>query len=292
MTNQAARGSSRALVLGGGGVTGIAWEIGVLAGLAASGIDLGLADAVIGTSAGSFVGAAVASGYDLESLASAQSAPETEEISATASPETVTAWFHAFAAGDAEGVGAAFGLIAKANPEPVPTELRRQVVERRLVTETWPQSLRVTAVDADSGILHVFDHRSGVSLVDAVTASGAVPGVWPLARFKGRSWIDGGMVSSANARLADGYRRVIVLAPMPAGYGAIPGVEADVATMRTDARVILVTPDEGSIQAIGPNPYDASRRAPAASAGRTQGVRMATEAEDVWYPSASGPKTP
>jgi len=47
----------RALVLAGGGVTGIAWESGVLAGLSAGGIDMRNWDLVVGTSAGAFVGA-------------------------------------------------------------------------------------------------------------------------------------------------------------------------------------------------------------------------------------------
>jgi predicted acylesterase/phospholipase RssA len=38
------------LVLGGGGITGIAWELGMLAGLAEHGIDLRDADLVVGTS--------------------------------------------------------------------------------------------------------------------------------------------------------------------------------------------------------------------------------------------------
>jgi NTE family protein len=282
MTGQGRPGPSRALVLGGGGVTGIAWEIGVLAGLAASGVDLTKANAVIGTSAGSFVGAAVACGYDLEALAAAQSQPETDEITVAASPETIAAWFSAFGAGDATRVGAAFGEIAKANPEPVSIQVRRNVVEGRLVTTEWPDTLRVTAVDADTGVLHVFDHTSGVALVDAVAASGAVPGVWPLVRIDGRSWIDGGMVSSANARLADGYERVIVLAPMPTGYGAIPGVEDDVAAMQDQASVCFLSPDEESVLAIGPNPYDPDRRGPAAGAGRLQGVRMAPTVEAMW----------
>ena len=42
----------RALVLSGGGVTGIAWETGLIAGLAGLGIDLAAADVIIGTSAG------------------------------------------------------------------------------------------------------------------------------------------------------------------------------------------------------------------------------------------------
>jgi NTE family protein len=282
MTGQGQSVSSRALVLGGGGVTGIAWEIGALAGLTASGVDLTKADAVIGTSAGAFVGAAVASGYDLETLAAAQPEPQPDEISVAASQETIAAWFNAFGAGDATSVGAAFGEIAKANPEPVSTQARRRVVESRLVTTEWPTSLKVTAVDADTGELHLFDHTTGVALIDAVAASGAVPGVWPLVRIEGRSWIDGGMVSSANARLADGYQRVIVLAPMPTGYGSIPGVEDDVAVMQKDASVCLLSPDEDSVQAIGPNPYDPDRRGPAAIAGRLQGTRMATTIASVW----------
>jgi len=272
----------RALVLGGGGVTGIAWEIGVLSGLAASGVDLTSADAVIGTSAGAFVGAAVASGHDLQALAEAQSLPDPNEITVAASQETITAWFNAFGAGDATRVGAAFGQIAKANPEPVPVHVRRTIVESRLVTTQWPDSLQVTTVDADSGVLQIFDRNSGIELVDAVAASGAVPGVWPLSRINGRSWIDGGMVSSANARLADGYERIIVLAPMPAGFGDIPGVEEDVAALRERATVVLFSPDEQSILAIGPNPYDPSRRGPAAEAGESQGLRIARIVEEMW----------
>jgi NTE family protein len=272
----------RALVLGGGGVTGIAWEIGVLAGLAASGVDFAKANVVIGTSAGAFVGAAVACGYDLEALAAAQSQPVSDEIAVAASEETITAWFNAFGAGDAVKVGAAFGKIAKENPEPVSTQARRGVVESRLVTTEWPDTLRVTAVDADTGVLHVFDHASGIALVDAVAASGAVPGVWPLVQVDGRSWIDGGMVSSANARLAGGYQRVLVLAPMPTGYGEIPGVQDDVAAMQAEASVCLLSPDEGSILAIGPNPYDPDRRGPAAAAGRRQGIGMASTVNAMW----------
>jgi NTE family protein len=268
--------------LGGGGITGIAWEIGVLAGLAASGVDLAKANAVIGTSAGSFVGAAVASGYDLERLEAAQAEPDSDEIAVSASAETITSWFQAFGAGDAVAVGRAFGKIARANPEPVPLHVRRKIVESRLVTEDWPETLKITAIDAESGVLHVFDHSSGIALADAVAASGAVPGVWPLAWIDGRSWIDGGMVSSANARLADGYDRIVVLAPMPAGYGAVPGVEDDVAAMRAAASVVLLSPDQESTLAIGPNPYDPSQRSHAAAAGRNQGARMASEINAMW----------
>jgi len=75
---------------------------------------------------------------------------------------------------------------------------------------------------------------------------------------------------------------VIVLAPMPASYGSIRGVEDEVAVMQKDASVCLLSPDEESVRAIGPNPYDPDRRGPAAIAGKLQGIRMATPIESVW----------
>jgi NTE family protein len=55
-----------ALVLGGGGVAGIAWEAGIIDGLRRAGTDLGAADLIVGTSAGSVVGTAVRQDADLE----------------------------------------------------------------------------------------------------------------------------------------------------------------------------------------------------------------------------------
>src|ERR1700757_3584673 len=72
----------RALVLGGGGVTGIAWETGVIAGLAGLGIDLAAADVIIGTSAGPLVGTDIAGGQDLEALYQPQLAPPAPEPAA------------------------------------------------------------------------------------------------------------------------------------------------------------------------------------------------------------------
>lgn len=275
---------SRALVLGGGGVTGIAWEVGVLAGLGSQGIDWSRATSVIGTSAGAFVGTAVAAGYDLERLFAAQLVPDENEVDVTASGATMAAWGAAFAEGgdDRRKVGAAMGRISTANPEPVPAATRRRVVGSRLVTTDWPAGLRVTAIDADTGELHVFDQHSGVPLIDAVAASGAVPGVWPLEHFQGRSWVDGGMVSTTNARQAAGHDSIVILAPMPAGYGRIPGAAEDAETLATEAEVCLIAPDAPSVEAIGPNPYDPHRREAAARAGRAQGEALAGTVARLW----------
>src|SRR5437867_4453984 len=72
----------RALVLGGGGVTGAAWELGLLAGLAERGVDLTGADLVVGTSAGSVVGAEVATGVDIEERYAKQLLPPNGDVAA------------------------------------------------------------------------------------------------------------------------------------------------------------------------------------------------------------------
>jgi NTE family protein len=272
-----------AIVLGGGGVTGIAWEIGVLAGLQEAGVDLS-ADAVFGTSAGSFVGTALAAGADIEKLYTTQQAPAIDEATNKASFRLTAAWAWAFlrGRGNPERVGAGFGAVARRVTPQVSVEERRRTVIARLHTTQWPDTLHVTATDADTGVLSAFDHTCGYPLVDVVSASGAVPGISPMVRFGGRTWIDAGMVSAANARLADGYERILVIAPMPKGHGGIPSAQQDVEAMRATSRVELITPDAQSVTAIGPNPYDPARRGPVAAAGRAQGLSSAIRVADLW----------
>ena len=81
--------TSRALVLGGGGVTGIAWEIGLLHGLAEGGVDVTTADTLIGTSAGSVVGTQITSGRSLSELYAEQLEPADAEIGAEFTTRTM-----------------------------------------------------------------------------------------------------------------------------------------------------------------------------------------------------------
>src|SRR5690348_11335017 len=74
----------KALILGGGGPVGIAWEIGLAAGLEERGVRIAAADRIAGTSAGSFVGAALASGRPPAKLLQAQVEQGKREIEARA----------------------------------------------------------------------------------------------------------------------------------------------------------------------------------------------------------------
>jgi len=89
-------------------------------------------------------------------------------------------------------------------------------------------------------------------------------------------------VSSTNVRLADGYERVVILAPMPSGYGSIPGAAEDAAAMSAKSNVLLIIPDEQSVTAIGPNPYDPTRRSAVATAGRAQSRSIAAAIQVMW----------
>ena len=79
-----------ALVLGGGGVAGIAWMTGLLAGLADAGDDVTGADLIIGTSAGANVAAQVGSGLPLAELFARQAEPALQSAEIMAELDRLT----------------------------------------------------------------------------------------------------------------------------------------------------------------------------------------------------------
>jgi NTE family protein len=275
-----------ALVLGGGGITGIAWEIGVLAGLAEAGVDLTGADLVVGTSAGSVVGAQLTSGADLEALFARQLEPPTGERAARMTRAALAryGWAVLRSRGDDVVFRRRVGALALAAEQAglTPTEQERlDVIGSRLVSRAWPdRDLRITTVDAQTGEFRVLDRTSGVPLLQAVAASCAVPGVYPPVTIDGRRYVDGGMRSAANADLAEGCDRVVVLAPIPRGIGPLASVDAQVTGMV--ARVAVVSPDEASRRAIGRNVLDPAARAGSARAGRAQAADVAAQVSEAW----------
>jgi NTE family protein len=277
---------SRALVLGGGGVAGIGWETGVLFGLSEAGIDVHAVDVVIGTSAGSATGAQLLSGTPLGALYDRIVFPSetSTEIAAELDVEKLASSWAALLGEHEPGqdLRAAIGRYALTAPT-VPERARRAVIEARLPVHDWPETpLQIVAVDATSGQTRLFTRDDGVALVDAVAASCAVPGVWPPVTIEGRRYVDGGIRSSANADLAEGFDDVLVLAPVDDFLALEPAVEKRMATLVKQARVVTVRPDEASLAAIGPNPLDPDAAAPAAQAGRAQAATVADEVRELW----------
>jgi NTE family protein len=267
-----------ALVLGGGGVAGIAWMTGLLAGLAEAGGDISRADRVIGTSAGATMAAQLGSGLPLGELFARQVEPalQSRELMAVIDWERYAADLQPYAdgAGSLEETLRGIGRFAlEANT--VQEDERRAVIESRLPSRDWPLTpTSLIAVDCTSGELAAFEASSGVSLVDAVAASCAVPGIWPPVTIAGRRYMDGGVRSGDNADLAAGAERIIVISPLGMDSplpSPMPLREVLTALKEGGASVTVISPDEASVAAIGSNALDPAIRVPAAMAGRAQG---------------------
>jgi len=252
---------------------------GLLAGLADAGQDVTAnADVIIGTSAGATVAAQVGSGLSLADLLGRQVDPalQSRELMAVIDWEKFAADIERYTSATdtlAERLRSygRFALDADTVPEPQ----RRAVIESRLPSRDWPaRPMKLTAVDCTSGELAIFEAASGVSLVDAVGASTAVPGIWPPVTINGRRYMDGGVRSGDNADLAAGAERVIVISPLGMNSplpSPMPLREMLTALKDGGATVTVISPDEASVAAIGTNALDPATRAPAATAGRAQG---------------------
>jgi NTE family protein len=274
--------TTRGLVLAGGGLAGIAWETGILCGIADEAPDAAQAllasDVLLGSSAGATVAAQLGSGTGLDELFARQTAEESHEIDPGVDVEDIAALFvtammtpGATMQQKLQGIGA----IALAT-DTVAERVRRAVIAHRLPSHDWPgRTLRVTAIDAVTGELVVLDGVSGVGLVDAVAASCAVPGVWPPVTIGDRRFFDGAVGSSVNLDAAGDCDDVVILVPQgentPSPFGAGPGAEiADF-----PGGTLTVFADDASLTAFGRNPLDPACRIPSAIAGRDQGRREA-----------------
>lgn len=271
------------LVLGGGGLSGIAWMTGLMTGLSGHGVDLTQAERVIGTSAGAAAGAQIGSGVALAELFARQTEPAKQVAEIAPDPSQLAELFRQFAElgaiRDPLERNRRIGRMAL-EAKTVSEAARRAVIAARLPSHEWPaRPLALTAIDAESGEFRVFDADAGVPLVDAVAASCAVPGVWPPVSIGGRRYVDGGMRSAENADLAAGASAVLVLSPMGrAGLaGGAPTLPREIARLEeAGARVHVIEPDEASRAAMGANALDPAIRAPTAEAGRQQAGDVVT----------------
>ena len=239
---------------------------------------------IIGTSAGSVAGTDIASRQELEALYQAQLAPPAPEPAARIGWDFIGRLLRdVHASRDPKRARARLGRWALAVPA-MPEADRRKVFEARLPTSVWPsRALKVTAADAQTGEFAVFDSAGAASLVDAVGASCAVPGLWPPVTIGERRLMDGGMRTVANADLAHGHERVVIVAPVAAGIGFMASPRRQAAALTAaGARVALVRPGRPAVRAIGRNVPDVSRRAAAARAGRTQAAAEAPAVRAVW----------
>ena len=285
---------SRALVLGGGGPVGFGWEIGMLKGLADQGIHLAEANLIVGTSAGSGVGSQLASGVSPEELYEKQLqdvASVTPAAKLTPDLEALRQVFELWIGGSAmtQKVRAEIGALAvkaKTGPE---QEWTSSFNDDLLGSSEWPEKrLVITAVDVRTGEFVSWDSSSAVPLPLAIAASCSLPGIIPTVSINGGRYMDGGLRSVSNADLANGYDRIVVIAPSgamdtPYDQNTRRQLEDEARTLRDGgSTVAVVMPDAEALAASGPNRMDVAFLSPAAEAGLRQATSVGDEIRAIW----------
>jgi NTE family protein len=278
----------RALILGGGGTLGIAWEVGLISGLAAHGINLAGADLIVGTSAGAVVGALLAGGVDPQILLHLVVNGGSQAKRGPVDPAGMAAIYAKWSAMSTvdpqrmREIGQ-MALAIQAIPE---AEWVEGIAQLLAPVPDWPdRNLQVTAVDAETGAFTVWTKESGVPLHLAVASSCTVPGLFTPVQINGRRYIDGGVRTSTNADLALGYSTVLVLAP-----GLRPGHRHEASLFEQERSALqaggctvqVVVPDAATLAVFGSDSMDAARAPAVAKAGLAQGQALAQELAAFW----------
>jgi NTE family protein len=297
---RASAAGGKALVLGGGGSTGNAWLIGVIASLFDAGLDVTTADLTIGTSAGSTAAAQIAGATPTELFAAILAGGTRQRTAPVATDrgrvpnkpvaehlERITEIIaSAKDAADMRRRMCAAALDMDAASDDSWQTQWRATVASRLPSQDWPsRTMLITAVEARTGEPAVFDRHSGVDLADAVAASCSSGRPY---RIGDNRYIDGGYRSNAdNADLAVGYGRVLVLSPF--GGRTLARLElgthlaAQVDELRAGgSRVATIFPESYAEHMFGANAMDASLRPSAAQAGYDQGRALAAQLAEFW----------
>jgi NTE family protein len=297
------------LVLGGGGVLGEAWMMGVLAGIEdGAGFDLRDCESFVGTSAGAIVAAHLAAGRsprrpsavgtDLD-VASPQPA---RGLALAAVGAIRRAGGFALAASStfaplALGVAAPGGAVLRAFllrglPRPADNlaALRRQV---EATGARFDGRLRVTAVDRGTGRRVVFGRPGApdATVAEAVEASCTVPWLFSPVKIGGREYVDGGVWSPTNLDAAPAGHDTHVLCLNPTA--SLTSTQTLLAVMRNVSRsavsleglalrrrgaaVQTVAPNNECAAAMGSNFMDSEPRTRVLSAGYRQGLLVAAD---------------
>ncbi|MGA0978775.1 MAG: patatin-like phospholipase family protein [Candidatus Nanopelagicales bacterium] len=229
----------RGLVLGGGGILGGAWAVGALQAIdEVHGIDPRDFDVIVGTSAGSVLGALIGAGVSIDALRDHQRG---EPI--TQGPLAGYLWDYETATGGRRpsmprlrGPGSVRLMASslrhglKMPPTAVLSafmpvgngSLERvgHLIDALTPYGEWSphQALWVVAMDYEAGHRVVFGREDApaAALADAVMASCAIPGWFEPVTIDERTYIDGGAWSATSADLLVGQAldEVYVVAPM------------------------------------------------------------------------------
>ncbi len=279
-----------ALVLGGGGLVGVAWESGLCRGLFESGFDLRTVDAIVGTSAGAIIGSQLAAGQWPPGPGAARPAGaeganvDSSKIDMQALGAAFTRWskIERTTIDDVKGIGAIARTLYRDAEEGWVRGISAYLPEG-----DWPKTkLIVMAVDTLTGERKSFDAQSGVQLGRVVAASAAVPGIFSSVSIGDALYMDGQVHSSTHADVLVPLRPERVIIVMPTNTHTAPGIgahaEREVADEIEQLRAVgcevhLITPSAADTERMGKNLMDAKRQTDAYAVGLETGRAFASK---------------
>jgi len=282
----------RALVLGGGGIVGVAWESGIAAGLFERGVDLREVDVVVGTSAGAIVGAQLAAGFlphvprerTMPPPAADRPAVDRASLDLTLLGSIFRIW-GAMERSNTEQISA-IGKLAASMPRDAQKDWGAHIAYG-IGIDQWPERpLLVNVVDTASGVRRTIDRDAGFDVQSVVAASSAVPGMFPPVELAGGLYMDGQVHSSTNADVLLPFAPAQVWIAMPTnkvtGQGIGPHaenmLELEVAALRAAGSAVSVRmPRAEDAERLGKNLMDGRRAGAAFAVGVEAGRAWAEE---------------
>jgi NTE family protein len=285
--------SKKALVLGGGGVVGIAWESGIIAGMKAAGVDISLADIIVGTSAGSIIGSQLCSGRDFDQAETpgTQLVEQLEQLNQALDPKLLAKTFALWTSTNTitAPLAAQIGQLAKQACGWTEQDWLHNSQTMHRVNDWSHRDLRIISVDCDSGKICI--HRRHTSnLQQAIAASCAIPGVFPTVTIDNSTHMDGGVISGTNAQvlLEDKPNYVLILAPIttatsPLGPTADKSLQEEVVALENNgSRVFSITANADDALIFGPNLMDPDKVQSSWELGFSRGKSLVDDDEFTW----------
>ena len=268
-----------ALVLSGGGLLGVGWELGVLRGLHDGGVDMGRFEPVVGTSAGAMSGAVAASGAALEPVApNPERDRQTAAVMGQMNPDALGPVFAVLMAGGDPDPARRAQIGAIARQTQIAEDLFIDLIRQYLPDMPWPRPLVITAVDVDDGAFVSWGVTAGVPLIRAVAASSSLPGIFPPVTIAGRRYMDGAVRSPTSADLATGSEIVVIVAAPSRSAQSDQQIAAETVDVRAaGGEIVEIRPDAESRAAFGADAMDSSRQPVVFEAGLRQGRAAASD---------------